>query len=145
MEFYKILQEIMNEKNMSIPDVARATGLADSTIRSIISRKTKNISLDVAFKLSNGLNVSLERLNGECKSDIEKLSKKESKLLGFFKKLNSKGQDVAIERIDELGQIPKYKDEYITLAAHSKENGDVEGNNRDIEKIKKLIKEDKSR
>ncbi len=30
------------------------------------------------------------------------------------------------------------------FAAHSKENGDIEGNNRDIEKKKKLIMEDKS-
>lgn len=65
MEFYKILIDIMNEKNLSIPDVARLTGLSDSTIRSIISRKTKNVSLEVAFKMSKGLNVSLERLNGE--------------------------------------------------------------------------------
>lgn len=64
MEFYKILEEIMAEKNMSIPDVARACNLPDSTVRSIIERKTKRINLEAAFKFSNGLNVSLARLNG---------------------------------------------------------------------------------
>lgn len=65
MYFYEVLQDIMNEKSLSIPDVARLTGLADSTIRSILTRKTKTVALEVAFKMSKGLNVSLERLNGE--------------------------------------------------------------------------------
>ncbi|BDR86086.1 helix-turn-helix transcriptional regulator [Clostridium tetani] len=71
MEFYKILQSIMRENNLSIPDISRATGLPDSTLRSMISRKTKNISLDVAFKLSEGLGISLEELNGEIPINSE--------------------------------------------------------------------------
>lgn len=74
MEFYKILEEIMTERNMSIPEVARATGLPDSTIRSIIKREAKSITLEVAFKLSKGLNVSLERLNGDAKVESKKLN-----------------------------------------------------------------------
>lgn len=68
MEFYKILLDIMDEQGLSIPDVARVCGLSDGTIRSIIVRKSKNVSLEVAFKLSNGLHVPLERLNGEMES-----------------------------------------------------------------------------
>ena len=64
MEFYKILEEIMEEKQMNIPEVARACGLSDGTVRSIMVRKSKNVSLEVAFKLADGLGVSLERLNG---------------------------------------------------------------------------------
>lgn len=67
MEFYKILQDIMAEKQMGIPDVARACGLSDSTVRSIIDRKAKNVTLEVAFKMQRGLGVTLERLNGEEK------------------------------------------------------------------------------
>lgn len=74
MEFYKILEDIMSEKNMSIPDVSRATGISDSTLRSIINRKTKSASLEVAFKISKGLNVSLERLNGDAKIKSKKLN-----------------------------------------------------------------------
>lgn len=55
MEFYKILQDIMAEKQMGIPDVARACGLSDSTVRSIIDRKAKNVTLEVAFKMQRGL------------------------------------------------------------------------------------------
>ncbi|WP_164968392.1 helix-turn-helix transcriptional regulator [Clostridium tetani] len=61
----------MRENNLSIPDISRATGLPDSTLRSMISRKTKNISLDVAFKLSEGLGISLEELNGEIPINSE--------------------------------------------------------------------------
>ncbi len=64
MDFYIILQEIMEEKNLKIPDVARICDLSDGTVRSAIKRKQKSVSLDVAFKLSSGLGVSLERLNG---------------------------------------------------------------------------------
>lgn len=65
MYFYEILQTIMDEKNLKIPDVARLTGLTDSTIRSIISRKNKTVALEVAFKISKGLAIPIERLNGE--------------------------------------------------------------------------------
>lgn len=63
-DIYEILLEIMEERSMNIPDVARACGLSDSTVRGIITRKQKSVALEVAFKLAFGLNVSLERLNG---------------------------------------------------------------------------------
>ncbi len=65
MEFYKTLQAIMDEKHLNIPEVARRSGLTDSTVRSILSRKNKSVALDVAFKLSKGLDISLECLNGD--------------------------------------------------------------------------------
>ncbi len=120
MEFYKILIDIMNEKNLSIPDVARLTSLSDSTIRSIITRKTKNISLEVAFKLSKGLDVSLERLNGddlgleETKFNLEPqpitLTQDESILLTSYNKLNDIGKHEAKKRVNELTSIPNYID-----------------------------------
>lgn len=63
--FYEILQSIMDEKGLSISEVARLSKLPDSTVRSILSRKNKTVALEVAFKLAKGLDVSLERLNGE--------------------------------------------------------------------------------
>jgi transcriptional regulator with XRE-family HTH domain len=63
MEFYKVLQEIMITRDLSIPEIARLSGLSDGTLRSAIVRKQKNVALDVAFKLSRGLGVSLEYLN----------------------------------------------------------------------------------
>ena len=65
MEIYKFLQSYMKEHNLKIAEVARICGLPDSTVRGIITRKQKSVALEVAFKLSDGLNVSLEKLNGE--------------------------------------------------------------------------------
>lgn len=64
MPVYKILEEIMQEKGISIADIAKTCNLPDSTVRGIVRRKQETIALEVAFKLSTGLDVSLERLNG---------------------------------------------------------------------------------
>lgn len=64
MEIYKTLSYIMQSRDLSVADVARICGIPDSTIRGIITRKQKTVALDVAFKLSDGLNVSLQYLNG---------------------------------------------------------------------------------
>lgn len=64
MAVYEVLQDIMCERNLSIADIARICNLPDSTVRGIIRRKQNSIALDVAFRLSDGLGVSLERLNG---------------------------------------------------------------------------------
>ena len=69
MDFYMILQKIIDEKSLSIPDVARATDLSDSTVRSILTRKQKTVALPVAMKISKGLNIPLEILNGETLGD----------------------------------------------------------------------------
>lgn len=68
MYFYEILQRIMNQRNLKVADVARLCNLSDSTVRSIFSRKQKSVALDVAFKLSDGLNISLKELNGNIDS-----------------------------------------------------------------------------
>ena len=62
----------MDEKGLSIADVARMCDLTDSTVRSVVDRQQKKVALNVAFKLSNGLGVSLERLNGEPEENIKK-------------------------------------------------------------------------
>ncbi|MDB1935098.1 MULTISPECIES: helix-turn-helix transcriptional regulator [Clostridium] len=111
MDFYQILLEIMEEKSFSIPDVARATGLSDSTIRSIISRKTKKISLDVAFKMYKGLGVSLERLNGEEIKNTPKnnnLPQEETTLLKNYNESNNEGKKMILSYSDYISK--NYKD-----------------------------------
>lgn len=116
MDFYKILQSIMDEKNLNVSDVARLSGLSDSTIRSILSRKNKTVALEVAFKLSNGLDVTIEELNGEPKnnkkSNIQKeeteafqntsLSKKQIEFFNIFNQLAPELQDHLIKTANDL-------------------------------------------
>ena len=94
MEFYKILEAILNEKGMSIAEASRACGLTDSTLRSIVQRKSKNVSLDVAFKIADGLGVSLYRLNGmpDPKSDEQK-----EEIMDAFSRLSADNQAKLLE------------------------------------------------
>jgi len=112
MDFYLILQEIMEEKNINIPTVARKSGLSDGTVRSIIKRKQKNVALEVAFKLSNGLNVSLERLNGlpekELVSTTTESNPKIQLLVEKAENLNNQGILKLIEYADDLTSSGKY-------------------------------------
>lgn len=89
MEFYKILREIMEERQLTVAQVARQCGLSDSTVRSIFDRKQKKIALEVAFKLSEGLHVSLERLNGMEDKEIKKENSISSEDKKYIEKIKS--------------------------------------------------------
>lgn len=107
MDFYKVLQEIMVEKQMGVPDVARACGLSDSTVRSIIDRKAKNVTLEVAFKMQRGLNVSLERLNGEenkptPESESRQIDSLEVQLIDSARKLTDDQKRFLLAQIKTL-------------------------------------------
>lgn len=120
MDFYKVLQELLEKKNLSIPEMSRVTGIPDSTIRSIINRKSKTVSLEIAFKISHALNVSLEELSGEnvdmAYSDVGSNTNEnkntpnedEQKLVTDFRKLNAIGQQKALSDVNDLTQINKY-------------------------------------
>lgn len=109
MDFYLILQEIMKEKDLNIPAVARKCGLSDGTIRSIIKREQKNVTLDVAFRLYRGLNVSLERLNGEQeKAPANVANALEKRLVDNFNKLNKDGQSMLCELSQVLVDSKRY-------------------------------------
>ena len=93
MEFYEILNEIMEEKNMSIADGAKKCNLTDSTVRSIIDRKQKKIALNIAFKLSDGLQISLERLNGIPEKKHTNLSPKTIEIAKKYESLDKYGKE----------------------------------------------------
>ena len=105
--FYEILQSIMYERDLTIPEVARLSSLPDSTIRSIISRKNKTVALEVAFKLSKGLNVSLEELNGETPLTQVQLSQLKRKALKVVGDLNDEQLIAVLAFIDTLNTVEK--------------------------------------
>lgn len=98
----------MKEKKLTIPEVSRLTGLTDSTIRSIISRKNKTVALEVAFKIAKGLNVPIEELNGDKNiSDKNKVdymisSQNEEKLIEVFTSLTPDSQEYLLLMAKEL-------------------------------------------
>ena len=117
MLFYETLQSIMDEKGLSIPDVARLSGLPDSTVRSMIARKNKSVALEVAFKLSRGLDIPIERLNGELVANIASnqwkksadFTSAEKEHIKNYRKLDSYGRSIIdsvlkleLERLEEF-------------------------------------------
>ena len=111
MEFYKILQSIMEEKSMRISDVARVSGLSDSTVRSILTRHSKTVALDVAFKLSKGLGVTLECLNGSDTKPISSnyllLSDQELDMVHKMRSFDEKNRRQVYKFVDDLDKDSK--------------------------------------
>lgn len=109
MYFYEVLQSIMDEKSLKISDVSRLSGLTDSTVRSIISRKNKTVALEVAFKLARGLDVPITRLNGEDSRETEKsltkhenaITQKEMDIINKYHYLSSSVKKLIEHVIDE--------------------------------------------
>ena len=108
-----ILNRIMDERNLKVAEVARICGLPDSTVRGIITRKQKSVALEVAFKLSDGLNISLRELNGQKEKKSPELTEVSPgdvhPLLKIYNELNTDGQDRLMEYAEDLSDMPKYK------------------------------------
>lgn len=113
MEIYKIISDIMTNRNLTVADIAKKSNLPDSTVRGIVTRKQKNIALDVAFKLSQGLGVSLEYLNGmpekEQTTKPAYKNKEEHPLVLIYENLNNEGQNKLMDYAQDLSQLPQYK------------------------------------
>ncbi|CZT57451.1 hypothetical protein [Solibaculum mannosilyticum] len=93
---YKVLEDIMLKKDLRVADIAKICDLPDSTVRGIITRKQNSVALEVAFRLSRGLGVSLEMLNGEVvdneKQSVE-LDRREYQHIKKYQSLNETGKD----------------------------------------------------
>lgn len=126
MEFYKTLRNIMERKHLTISDVTRACDLTDSTVRSIFDRQQKKVALNIAFKLSKGLGVSLEELNG----DVSLTNKQHLKCNGYIKKyesLDNYGKSIVDDilereliRMQNFEMIPKRSNKTIQIEAGQK-------------------------
>lgn len=64
MTFAEILKRLMEERNITVAELARFTDIPDSTIRMILKRNSQSASIDVALKIANFFDVSPYFLNG---------------------------------------------------------------------------------
>lgn len=115
-EIYKILEHRLKEKNISIAEAARLCDLPDSTVRGIIKRKQQSIALEVAFKISKGLGISLEALNGGAANQPKTnadfvFTAYPDEIIKKYRRLNSIGKEKVISYIDGLLESPLYKAE----------------------------------
>lgn len=58
----KNINKIREEKNITIRELSRRTGIAPSVISNIESGKTKNPRINIVCNIAKGLNVSLDIL-----------------------------------------------------------------------------------
>ena len=101
MAFGSKLYEFLEARNMSIAEAARATGLSDNTLRSIIKRDSDKIGIHVAIQIAKGFNVSIDEIQGWTsvalpKSDNEALAileKERAELLSDISKLSANDQE----------------------------------------------------
>lgn len=128
MEIHQILSEIMNQRNLSIADIARMSHLPDSTVRGIITRKQKKVALDVAFRLSDGLGVSLEYLNGlpeNKKAPTKSVNALENELLDNFRCLDMRGQSLLCELSNAMVESGRYAAQTVDFAARGGQRATV--------------------
>ena len=148
MDFYKILEDIMQQKSISIPDVARMCNLPDSTIRSIISRKSKTVALEVAFKISKGLNISLEELNGEVLNQSnDSHSTNEQEVIKKYRALDEHGKMLVNNVLDlEYKRVTSQKSNEVTIniVARGGEN-ELTLSEEKYQKLLQVIEENKDK
>lgn len=96
-----------NRDNLTQEELAKAVGVATITIRQYESG-AREPNATMIEKISEALNIGTVFLLPDDYDDIPQ-NNRESQLLSHFRNLNDNGQSVAVERVQELAQIPKYQ------------------------------------
>ena len=123
------IDNILKSRNMSRRKLAIQAGIAPSSLQSAMERNG-TLSLDMLFPISDILNVSVQFLaegaDSSYASDEEleeyeksysdyKPNKEKSiariKITLALEKLNEEGHRKAVERVEELTEIPRYRAE----------------------------------
>lgn len=121
-----ILKRILREKGMTIKSLAQKSGISANTLYSITKRDSKNVDPILLEKISEALDCDFWELCGAVKKipldeNVRKMldgvdslhyDSNLPELKSLFQKLNATGQEVALERIKELTEIPRYQRKY---------------------------------
>lgn len=133
LDFYDRLDKILAEKGISRRRMALQAGIPESTISAAFRRRSKKFSTENIIKISSALQIPLDELiGGEAASEIffglvsgkrpadlpdvssydKALSADDQRreaLLSHYDRLNDDGQQKAVERVQELTEIPRYR------------------------------------
>ena len=109
------IKKARTDAKMTQKELAEKFGMADSAIRKYESGKVVP-KLDTIAKIARAMGLYAGDLVdagqwGQVQpgADSETASAAESQLLSHFRTLNDNGQTVAVERVQELTQIPAYQ------------------------------------
>ena len=122
------LKRILRDRNMTIKQLSSISGISLNTLYSITKRDSVKCDAVIVKTIADALDISPIELYGGVfignKEELDTLfpnpsdpesdnntKSKETYLLEKFNELNENGKIVAIERVEELAEIPKYKKE----------------------------------
>lgn len=113
METYENIDCELEKRGMSRRKLAISIGVPPSTFQSMMERK-RGMTLELLKKIADALGMSIYSLAdfdlaSEAVTEEINTNRRESQLLSHFRTLNDNGQTVAVERVQELTQIPAYQ------------------------------------
>jgi transcriptional regulator with XRE-family HTH domain len=113
VETYENIDRELEKRGMSRRKLAISIGVPPSTFQSMMERK-RGITLELLKKIADALGMSIYSLAdfdlaSEAVTEEINANRRESQLLSHFRTLNDNGQSVAVERVQELAQIPAYQ------------------------------------
>ena len=113
MGFGKKLQSKMDEKGLKQIDIVNALGIPKTTLSSMLSRDNTKVDIGIFLKICELLECLPEEFSDEVIKDrqtFEKtLTKDEIQLLEYFNSLNEEGKEKALERLEEMSALDRYK------------------------------------
>lgn len=98
MDVLKRIEELRNERGWSIYKLAEESGLTQSTIANMFSRKTMP-SISTLTQLCEAFNISLSQF---FNSDSNVFSDEEFSIISKYKKLNSKEKQIINTLLDSI-------------------------------------------
>ena len=131
----KKIQELCETKGLSIRKLSLMASVPYSTLYSIIMRDSDGVDGETIKRISEALDVTIDFLYGKTRDPHTRLATQEdiekffggdsyttkdgvaftttpgavSALTHYFNLLNDEGQAVAVYRVKELSEIPRYK------------------------------------
>ncbi len=103
------LSELMTQKNVTVSDIEKTTGLNKNTINSILTGASKNPTANTLRSIAKALDVSLEFILSDEEMNIDGLNKDQMKI---FSEVTSATIDIIINKdlkftIDKLHVLIK--------------------------------------
>ena len=114
------IDKLLKERGLSRRKLAQMAGIPPSSLQSAMERN-KELSLDMLFPISDVLGVSMyflhygfeeEPLSEEDLAYMKKSDEFDimlSSVMFMLEELNEKGRLIAVERVKELTEIPRYQ------------------------------------
>ena len=97
------------KRHLSPEDISDLTGISEDKLYNILNCDNVPISHDEKNALNQALGIDLDVFSMMGLEVYEEPSDTQKALLTAFDRLNDVGQQKAVERVQELGQIPAYQ------------------------------------